>query len=358
MPRSSGGGSHSGSYHSSGSSGRSSSSYSSGGGSHSSGYSSSRSSGSSYSSYSYGGSSSHRYTPPVVVVPTARVSRDSFEGARKYVYYKDNQPQYYYSDYETDTLKRRKRLKVWIPVLVLVLLMIIVALKPRALSTDYDSDILINDRLGVIDDEGSLLSALEAFRDETGITPCIITTTNDRWEKHYDDLASFAFDVYVNTFEDERHWLLMYSQPEDPDPEFDDWYWEGVQGDDTVYILTEDSADEFGMTLQKYLTRQKYTVGEAFTKAFDETTPDIMSHAAVDSSAVLGGIILMVILIWIAIRRTGIFKKAMARPASIPAQAVPVKPRSIEVTCEYCGGVYLTDKLNCPHCGAGRAAIQ
>lgn len=361
MPRSSGGGSHSGGYSSSSSSSSSRSYGSSGGGSHSGGYSSYSGRSSSYSSSSYyrdSGSGSYSSRSSYIPVPTAKVSKDDFTGAMKYVYYKDNKPQYYYSDYETNTVKKHRRLKFWIPFLIFMIIAIVASLKPTALSMDYDNDVYISDTLGIIDDKDDLFDALQAFRDETGITPFVVTVSNESWNTYYDDLYSLAFDVYVNNCEDEKHWVLVYSEPENPDPSFNDWYWEGVQGDDTVYILTEDAAYEFGFTLQKYLTNNRYSVGEAFTMAFNELTPEIMSKAKADSDGILGAIVVMAILLWIAIKRTGIFTKAPKRPLTMPAGAVAVKARAKEINCEYCGGVYLTDSLNCPHCGAGRKAVN
>lgn len=357
MPRSSGGGSHSGGYSSSSSS--SSRSYSSGGGSHSGGYRSSSSSFSSSSSRSSGYSGSYSsgrsYSRNV---PAARVSKTDFSGARKYVYYKDNKPEYYYSDYETFKENKRRKLTFWIPFIIILTIVIVFALQPSALTMDYDTDVFIADTLGVIEDEDSLFDALEDFRDETGITPCIITISNEDWSEYYDSLYSFTFDMYVNEFEDEKHWLIVYSEPENPDPAFNDWCWEGVQGDDTVYILTYEASDDFGISLQKYLTNKKYSVGEAFTKAFNELTPTMMPNAMIDSSAVLGALVVMAVVLWIAIKRTRIFEKTPKRPATMPAKAVAVKPSAVEVTCEYCDGVYLSDLFNCPHCGAGRQAIK
>lgn len=351
MPHSSGGGSHSGGYSSSSSSG--SRSYS-GGGSHSGGYSSS-----SYSRSSYSGSSySSSYSAPVRSRPEPKVSSTMFDGATKYVFYRNNRPMYYYSDYETGVVKKHRRLFFWVPFIIFMLIATVAAVQPSALTMEYDNTVFIADTLNVIDDSDALFDALEAFRDETGITPCVVTISNESWQGYYNDLSAMAFDLYVNQFEDERHWLVVYSQPENPDPAFNDWYWEGIQGDDTDSIITEETADDFGMSLQKYLTNNRYSVGEALTKAFNDTTPVIMDNADIDSDAVLGAIVLFVILFWIAIKRTAVFTKTPARPLAMPAGAKPVKRRAKEINCEYCGGVYLSDNLTCPHCGAGRKAIK
>lgn len=356
MPRSSGGGSHSGGYSSSSSSSRS---RSSGGGSHSGGYSSSShsysssGSGGSYRSHSSGNTASKPKTPP-----TARLSDNMFRGAKKYVYYKDGCPQYCYSDYGVFTAKRKRRLVFWIPFLIVLAIGLFSAVRPSPLNLDYDNEIYISDTLHLIDDSDSLFSAMTDFRDTTGITPFVVTIANESWNQYYDNLYSMAFDLYVNQFEDEKHWLIVYSEPASPDSDFNDWYWEGIQGDETVYILTEKAADDFGIAFQKYLTNRKYSVGEAFTKAFNDITPVIMEKAEIDFGMVFAAILLMALAVWFGIKRTGIFDEIPQRPANLPVQATVVKPFAKEITCEYCGGVYLSDSFNCPHCGAGRKSIN
>lgn len=70
---------------------------------------------------------------------------------------------------------------------------------------------------------------------------------------------------------------MVYSEPTSPDPDFNDWYWEGMQGDDTDNIITVDVADDFKDLMQKYLTaNSRYDVSSAIAAAFDETTPNVM----------------------------------------------------------------------------------
>lgn len=274
------------------------------------------------------------------------------------MYYQNSRPQYCYSDYETSPAKKRRRLIFWIPFIILCAVALFSPQEPSALSMDYDTEICISDTLGVIGDPDSLYAALERFRDTTGITPCIVTVSNETWEPYYAGLDSWAFDVYVNNFSDERHWLLAYSQPELPDAAFVDWYWEGVQGDETDAILTEEAADRFGLQLQKYLTNSDCTVGEALTTAFLEITPGLMEAAKPDAYDIFASLLILALIVWIAIRRTGILSKAPQRPAGIPSQATAVSRAAKEITCEYCDGVYLSDSFNCPHCGAGRPACS
>lgn len=376
MPSSSGGGSHSGGSHSS--SGSSRSSYSSGGGSHSGGYSSgsSRSSGYSGSSYSrssgssysgsrrtYGSFSKHdtAWNPksqlqssPSTVRPT--VSEKQFVGAQRYVYYRDNKPQYIYSNYKSfkPEVKIKAFLIWWIFIAFLSLGFYEMFQPPGKLATDYDTRIVIEDGAGVIDDRIKLNQSLAAFLDKTGVTPAVVTLSNEGWNNYFTSLENKAFDLYVNSFEDEKHWLIVYSKPEQPDPAFVDWYWEGIQGDETVNIITEKMADEFGVRLQKYLTADsRYTVGQAFAKAFDEITPLMMTERqTADEDIIAAGAVILLMII-ASLWHSHILRLLFARrrPKDLPKDIQPVVQGDKEITCAYCGGAYLTSALKCPHCG-------
>ena len=41
------------------------------------------------------------------------------------------------------------------------------------------------------------------------------------------DEESYAYDEYLDLFDDEMHWLIVFST--DGDEEWEDWYWEGMQ---------------------------------------------------------------------------------------------------------------------------------
>ena len=85
-------------------------------------------------------------------------------------------------------------------------------------------------------DEALLQNTFIEFQAETGITPALLTVMPDDWQSHYNDFSRFAYESYVNLFTDESHWLFCYSG--DPSSEFDDWQWEGMQGNDTDRVLT------------------------------------------------------------------------------------------------------------------------
>ena len=94
-------------------------------------------------------------------------------------------------------------------------------LKPalKVLPKNYDHTIIIKDEANVINDEAALKKELERFRDKTGVTPSVVTVHNETWA-NYGRLEEYAYDRYLREFDDEMHWLIVYSEPIDPDPKF------------------------------------------------------------------------------------------------------------------------------------------
>lgn len=184
--------------------------HSSGGGSHGGGsHHSSSSHSSSHRSSSGGGSS------------RIRTSRTYFPGARRFVYYRNGVPNYVYSD--TDLSKGPSKLRFlmlifYVPFVLAAFLMIFTSFGvPEKLKVDYNSQIVIQDDANVLGDTTKLSDALEDFFNTTGISPAVMTVYNSDWEDNYTNLEKYAYELYVNRFYDEKHWLIVYSQPKDPD---------------------------------------------------------------------------------------------------------------------------------------------
>lgn len=313
MPHSSGGGSHGGGSH---------------GGSHSS---------------SHGGSGGS----------SRRVKNTYFPGASRYVYYKNSKPMYVYANY--DITEKRSKLRYlmlifYIPFIAIIVSMIASSFHhPQKMRMDYDTDIVIEDRIGVIDDEDGLNDSLRAFQDATGITPAVITVYNEDWYSNYSSLENYAFDLYVNAFTDEKHWLIVYSQPKEIDGDFVNWYWEGMQGDDTDPIITEEAAAKFNDMLQrKLLTVGKSNVGDAIGECFVSASRSIMEPYMVWSSLFMGlGVGAFIVFhMFFMVFYTPNNKKEYREATKCPEYVQ-------EETCEYCDGVYVVGTcLSCPHCGA------
>ena len=137
--------------------------HSSGGGSHGGG----SHGGSHHSSHSHGGSGRS----------SRHVRSTYFPDARRYVYYDHHRPVYVYADH------------------------------PHKLPQNYDYKIVVEDKANVLGNTAELRNSLVAFYNRTGISPAVITVENSDWQGYYSDFENYAYDLYVNHFTDESHWL-------------------------------------------------------------------------------------------------------------------------------------------------------
>ncbi len=210
---------------------------------------------------------------------------------------------------------------------------------------------MIIDAADVIDDEGELYDTLEDFADLTGIVPYVVTLNNEDWKQsnYYSyDLEDVAYDLYVDYYfgYDENHWLLVYSQPENPDPDFNDWYWEGMQGDNTDSILTDAKTGTFTSKVQRCLTAGD-DFGEALVSGFDKITPGLMdSYIDFEILIVCGFMSLFIFF--------HCYLMVFFDPNKKFRGAVELAPeQQVEVACDYCGGKYVSGSVDkCPYCGA------
>ena len=325
MPHSSGGGSHSGGSH---------------GGSHHSSYHSS-------SSHSSGSGSSS----------TPRVSKEYFSGAHRYVYYQGHRPVYYYSKKPVDASNWRHTVifsSVFLVIWILFCLWVYSddLFPPKKLPMNYkDTSLVVSDQASLLSDEEKedLYAVFREFQNTTGITPAFLTVNNEDWEKNYYYLDDYAYDAYVNAFDDESHWLIVYSEPKNLDPSFLNWYWEGMQGDDTDHIITTEKANQLTASVQKYLTRKSYTVGNAVAQSFRDILPGIM-RLQVNGDTVFA-FLFMTIPAGIMVYR--IIAAVRSKNRSKAVRCESDQGQVLEDKCDYCGGIYVHGlHESCPHCGA------
>ena len=150
---------------------------------------------------------------------------------------------------------------------------------PLKLKPVYDTpDTHIEDSIGVIDNEDDLEDALADFEDVTGICPVVYTVYDEDWQGEYYDLESYAFSTYVDNYDDEQHFVVVYSIPEeqlDPfiagDLVVPDFSWEAVQGDETDPILTEGMFRHFSKVFHNSLENGVHP-GSALADAFETIT--------------------------------------------------------------------------------------
>ncbi|MCR4589160.1 MAG: hypothetical protein K5682_12205 [Lachnospiraceae bacterium] len=323
--------------------------HSSGGGSHSSG--------SHGGSYSGGGSSGTRArTEQDIYSTTAR------RGYSRYAFYTPTGIRYrYVQDKVNQTSSIIIVSVISLFFLIYGIFMIIWAFdKLEPIAIDYTPTIIVDDRIGMLSDgeKDAIIQEFTRFSQETGVTPSLITDYNSAWEGTYASLENYAYDLYVNQFDDEKHWLIVYTQPENPDPDFVDWYWEGMQGDYTDSILSEEVTSGFNSLFHKYLSQNDCTFGDAVTKSFTQTLTDLhMGERHFDMECFLAGIFFIGVILFIDI--VCFFSLRSDRKQTqdwinkAHERGIQVSEHEVEDRCNYCGGIYLHGRHeSCPHCGA------
>ena len=331
--------------------------HSSGGGSHGGG--------AHFSSHSSGSSSFGGFDLSYTDLFGPKIRRRPFSGSTTYFYYRNKRPVYFYSVSDAkESLDDGVQLivKIILGVTVLPFLMLLAYVcfvngfhNPKPLPKVEDNAVIVEDNANVMSEseEDDLMRSLQAFYDSTGIVPAVVTINNDSWKDYGKSLEDFAYDEYVSRFQDESHWLIMYSEPVTPDPSFNDWYWEGMQGNDTDFILTGRVTREFTEDLQKRLLMNDITTAEAITLTFSEYSDKAMEKYVVVPLVILGGVFsLMAVLLAIYIFNPHLIRKKMLNDATRLNSSDKPGP-DIEETCDYCGGIYLIGyHFSCPHCGA------
>jgi len=316
--------------------------HSSGGGSHGGG--------------SHGGSSSHGGSG------SSGRSNTYIPGYTRYLYYKNNRPHYFYSKTRISpggVAKAKFRAIIMAIALIAFYSVFFVPIlksvvhNPKKLDMDYqEQTICVVDNLHILDDVeiDNLYNEMEEFQDITGITPIIYISSNEEWKGHYVDLEAYAYDIYVNQFADEKHWLLVYTQPEDYRDGFNDWYWEGMQGDYTDPILTTKATDQFNSRLHKRLLDNDYTVGEAFVDAFKDINGSIMDkYIDWKFVGIFAGILIHASIFFACFV---ILPVSLAKKDSKAIEMPDPTATYQEDKCLYCGGLFVHGiHTSCPHCG-------
>ena len=314
-----------------------------GGGTHSGGYSHSHSSRS--SGGSYGGGS---------FVPT-HISRRRFSGAREYVYY-DRRGNYHYIYADSNPDKPDLATTIMLSVMFLVIglglawfMLDIGLFAPQPISaSSYESGIYLESSLD-IGDESAALDAMQDMLETTGVSPAVEVVDDAAWSANYTNLETFAFSEYYRLFDDESHWLVVISYPDETaDDGFVDCQWEGIIGDDCASVVSFDAEDRFTLIMQKYLLRSEQTsLGDALASAYDEFTAGALETQYDATFLVLAAIFALFtfMLVFLMIRKY-IREKTCYKATQVPAGATLQN-------CAYCGRPYVVGTIQlCPGCGA------
>ena len=310
------------------------------------------------SSHSSSGSGSIRSSAPVVLYSPC-------VGYSRYAYYRNGDSKVYYK-YVKNKAGIPAAAVVFFSFVYLIFLFAAIGLIAASVSVrkplklDYNDEIVIEDNIGRMNasEKADLTEAFEEFKTKTGVTMSFITVYDDRWSYEKDTLEDYAYYLYVNRFNDEKHWLIVYSENNGSA----DWQWEGMQGDDTDTVLSK-AVSVFNESYQKYLfSDSKYDYAMALTAAMNDINNLKYSGIKVEPTIGIGIFILAFIILHAWLMFSGMIKSSKEDEVRIKkekAGAVRVDEGAKEDVCEYCGGVYIHGvHTSCPHCAAPVRAQQ
>ena len=280
--------------------------------------------------------------------PSYRTSRTYFAGSLMYVYYDRNYTSHkiYSNKNKIERNKPGKYLLFILIISVLIGALLFVNYRnPKKLSTSYNTNIVIEDTMDVLSsyEEEELNEAFERFLNKTGITPAFYSISNSSYSG---SLETVAYNKYVSRFNDEKHWLIVYSA--DSNTFKSNYHFEGMQGDDTDEILTYSIAKSFNKKVYNYL-ESSYYPGAAFVMAFNNLSNTIMDKGFVINWSTTLILALFIVLMIVCLSRM-IYDDIIA---SKLRNANGVSPSAALLQCPHCGLEYFQGSMiRCVKCGA------
>lgn len=274
----------------------------------------------------------------------SRLSNHYFPGARRYMYYEGNNVHFAYSNYNLSGPSKLRFLVLifYIPFIIAILSMVFSSVFIPEKLDNPDGEIRIIDNTRDIRDTERLEQSLYKFYEATGVTPAVITLYDSDWSMDFGSLEQCAYNTYIRQFDDEMHWLIVYSRPKKSEGDPESWSWEGMIGDDTGKSVSSAMCDKLTSALQGYL--YSYPVEDAVAMAFDDALRARKTSVSLKNLAFVVPTALFVI--FHALGMLGVFSKT-----EYHKDAVPVDDDAEITICSYCGGTYLTSERTCPHCG-------
>ncbi len=287
--------------------------------------------------------------------PTRAAFKHYREGRKRYVYYVNSSPTYFFSDYSPETFRKRDFIPDFIAFaiyfFVTIYSTILFILPTQKLSTNYDTEITINDEIDVLtgSEEQEIMKVFKDIQDKTGITMSLVTLDNSEWKNQHIDLETYAYRLYLNKFKDEKHWLITYSTDKEGD-----WYFEGMQGNDTDYILTESLTNSFNRQLYsalEFYNENNRGIGIAFVDSFKYVYENAMNKDVDYKTIWIVFVIFMVVGIISFKDKLHTFIHLKEIKSATKCPTTKKEPKTVE--CPYCGNIYVYGiHDSCPHCGA------
>ncbi len=289
-----------------------------------------------------------------------RVSQTYFSGAHRYMYYFNGRPNYYYANHKVTTDRKSTGIfmiifsAMWLLMSVpMIIGCFLSAFISGPLSLNYDTSIVIDDEIGIVDNKADLTDTFKAFQEKYGVTLGIVTRSPEN-EYIGDTYERQAYNCYVSRWDDEKHWLIYYVGSELD--RSDNWHWELMCGDNCTRILSSSVEDKFTSDFHRYLVASdRYTFDEAVKTALGNINVQPGSLNYGELFALIPALIFPVIGIVLLISGIMMVTKPLSPEEVAKNQAVEINVQAVchEIKCDYCGGIYVEHTcLQCPHCGA------
>ncbi len=287
--------------------------------------------------------------------PSHVVSHHRMPGTSPYLYYRHGVPLILYANTDiTGAAYRNEKRIAFFGALFFSLLLLFFAVlscSPADKLTPYPaSECAVIDNLDVIDNEDVLLTKLNEYADYTGMKTVVLTVSSSEFGL-WANLENYAYSEYLSRFPgNERMWLIVYTEEGKGE-----WFFEGMQGDETDGVLPETASGRFNASLSSALDGGA-DVGDAFLTAFDDLLEydPFTWHFGTAPVFVCGGLALFILIgAVIPLLQAHDIKKGGATKIHLDeGETVESMER---VMCEYCRKKYIPRfHKACPFCGTPR----
>lgn len=189
-----------------------------------------------------------------------------WQGDKKYVYAQEN-PR------DTKPVSRLIRI-LWAPFTIIFLCLFLSHLFiPKRISS-LNPQILLDDSIQVIASELPLRESMERFLEKTGVSPAVITVSQEAWQQTNKGFREFSKDQYCQLFNDEDHLLIVYSVPEssrgsqNTGTPLRDWKFECIAGNNVTASINPPLSGRFAKNIYDLLCTES-DPGQVLSSAFD-----------------------------------------------------------------------------------------
>ncbi len=187
-------------------------------------------------------------------------SKKEFPGATRYVFInRYGHSSYFYSNTEPKPKKIGEifaMMAIWIVAACVICAMLIASSFPQKMSADYcdAKGVYYHDDAGIVLSETTFNQYMQGFYEKTGVEPYLYAITEASFpSKVYgaldkNSLEEFAYDTYLDLYEDEGHYMIFYVRASDGTE-----LWLEMAGTDTTSLLDDTVYESFQNNMQRKL---------------------------------------------------------------------------------------------------------